>query len=166
MADEPTLLISGSSRRKFRAHGAETYPHECCGALLGRDAGEVAGTIRKVCRLRQKREILALYPLVNRETIRRVIAFLSLPRRMPRPQQRTAAFVRIRLRPMRADFLRELPADQKCRSSAMSTLLPKSVRSNTSPPNPRKRSRSQLSFSLEGTRQSQSSRVAPPPRSG
>src|SRR6266850_229020 len=30
-------------------------------------------------------------------------------------QQRTAAFVRIRLRAMRADFLRERPADPKCR---------------------------------------------------
>jgi proteasome lid subunit RPN8/RPN11 len=24
----------------IRAHGEETYPHECCGALLGRPAGE------------------------------------------------------------------------------------------------------------------------------
>jgi proteasome lid subunit RPN8/RPN11 len=28
----------------IRAHGAETYPHECCGALIGRDA-EVTSTV-------------------------------------------------------------------------------------------------------------------------
>jgi proteasome lid subunit RPN8/RPN11 len=39
---------------KIRSHGAETYPHECCGALLGRETADDA------------REILALFPLVNR----------------------------------------------------------------------------------------------------
>jgi proteasome lid subunit RPN8/RPN11 len=28
----------------IRAHGVETYPHECCGALIGR-AGEVTSTV-------------------------------------------------------------------------------------------------------------------------
>jgi proteasome lid subunit RPN8/RPN11 len=28
----------------IRAHGVETYPHECCGALVGRD-GEVTSTV-------------------------------------------------------------------------------------------------------------------------
>jgi proteasome lid subunit RPN8/RPN11 len=28
----------------IRAHGVETYPHECCGALIGRDA-EVTSTV-------------------------------------------------------------------------------------------------------------------------
>src|SRR6266576_1240366 len=37
MAKETTLWISGHLAEKIRAHGAETYPHECCGALLGRD---------------------------------------------------------------------------------------------------------------------------------
>jgi len=58
MADETTLWISGHLAEKIRAHGAETYPHECCGALLGRDA-ELAD--KNVAR-----EVLALYPLVNR----------------------------------------------------------------------------------------------------
>lgn len=40
---------------RIRAHGAETYPHECCGALLGRD-GET------------DREILDLLPLENRHS--------------------------------------------------------------------------------------------------
>ena len=43
---------------KIRAHGAETYPDECCGALLGREE-LIDG--RKIVR-----EILGLFPLVNR----------------------------------------------------------------------------------------------------
>jgi proteasome lid subunit RPN8/RPN11 len=39
--------------RRIRAHGVETYPHECCGALLGRD-GDGA------------REVAELLPLANR----------------------------------------------------------------------------------------------------
>ena len=38
MADETTLWISGHLAERIRAHGAEAYPHECCGALLGRDS--------------------------------------------------------------------------------------------------------------------------------
>ncbi len=38
MADAAALWISGHLAEKIRAHGAETYPHECCGALLGRDS--------------------------------------------------------------------------------------------------------------------------------
>ena len=36
----------------IRRHGAETFPFECCGALLGRDS--------------ESREVLGLFPLVNR----------------------------------------------------------------------------------------------------
>ncbi|HEX4543677.1 MAG TPA: M67 family metallopeptidase [Candidatus Acidoferrum sp.] len=58
MADETILWISGHLAEKIRAHGAETYPHECCGALLGRDSEfESKETVR---------EVLALFPLVNR----------------------------------------------------------------------------------------------------
>ena len=49
---ETTLSIGKELAEKIRAHGAETYPHECCGALLGRDNAP--------------REILGLFPLVNR----------------------------------------------------------------------------------------------------
>jgi proteasome lid subunit RPN8/RPN11 len=52
------LKISSELADKIRKHGAETYPHECCGALLGRDT-EVADR-------RVYREIHALHPLVNR----------------------------------------------------------------------------------------------------
>src|SRR5262245_42730694 len=31
------LTITAAVDRAIRAHGQETYPHECCGALLGRD---------------------------------------------------------------------------------------------------------------------------------
>jgi proteasome lid subunit RPN8/RPN11 len=58
MADETTLWISAHLAEKIRAHGAETYPHECCGALLGRDS---EATDRNAVR-----EVLALFPLVNR----------------------------------------------------------------------------------------------------
>ena len=31
------LVIAPDVDRAIRAHGQETYPHECCGALVGRD---------------------------------------------------------------------------------------------------------------------------------
>jgi proteasome lid subunit RPN8/RPN11 len=58
MSATPTLWISNHLVEKIRRHGAETYPHECCGALLGHDAearGETPG-----------REVLGLHALVNR----------------------------------------------------------------------------------------------------
>jgi proteasome lid subunit RPN8/RPN11 len=48
-----TLLMDEIHARGIRAHGAETYPHECCGALLGADGESV-------------REVRGLYKLVNR----------------------------------------------------------------------------------------------------
>ena len=58
MQDETILWISGHLAEKIRAHGAETYPHECCGALLGRDSeGSSQDAVR---------EVLGLLPLVNR----------------------------------------------------------------------------------------------------
>src|SRR5712671_2084894 len=35
-ADARTLTITAAVDQAIRAHGQETYPHECCGALLGR----------------------------------------------------------------------------------------------------------------------------------
>jgi len=34
---ERRLLITDDVDAAIRAHGQETYPHECCGALVGRD---------------------------------------------------------------------------------------------------------------------------------
>ncbi len=58
MANETTLWLSAHLAEKIRLHGAETYPNECCGALLGRDS-EI-GSQDAV------REVLDLFPLINR----------------------------------------------------------------------------------------------------
>jgi proteasome lid subunit RPN8/RPN11 len=50
---------------QIRQHGAETYPHECCGALLGRDEAGGPGTSAGSVQL-PMREVVALFPLVNR----------------------------------------------------------------------------------------------------
>ncbi len=47
------LRISDALVRRIQAHGVETYPHECCGALLGNDSETV-------------REVVELVPLANR----------------------------------------------------------------------------------------------------
>src|SRR5260370_33003009 len=47
------ILLSEEAGVQIREHGAETYPQECCGALLGHD-NEMG------------REVTALLPLVNR----------------------------------------------------------------------------------------------------
>ena len=49
----PLLKIREELANQIRAHGVETYPHECCGAILGRD---VDG----------RREVLGLLALANR----------------------------------------------------------------------------------------------------
>ena len=61
MATTPTLSLSTEIAQKIRQHGAETYPHECCGALLGRDDEDGEEGVRLPVR-----EILALFPLINR----------------------------------------------------------------------------------------------------
>src|SRR5438046_5843098 len=66
MADAEALWISGQLAEKIRAHGAETYPHECCGALLGRDSSSVLQSDRGSAVPTPAREILQLFPLVNR----------------------------------------------------------------------------------------------------
>ena len=47
------LKIQESLVRRIHAHGVETYPYECCGALLGRDRVD-------------SREVVDLMPLENR----------------------------------------------------------------------------------------------------
>ena len=61
MADAFQLNISRELAERIGRHGAETFPHECCGALLGRDEasdGKAGGT--------PWREVRELFPLVNR----------------------------------------------------------------------------------------------------
>ena len=50
------LHLTDELDRQIREHGANDYPHETCGALLGAD--DVGATGR--------REVRALFPLVNR----------------------------------------------------------------------------------------------------
>jgi proteasome lid subunit RPN8/RPN11 len=52
-AERMTLRITDKVADRIRAHAAETYPHECCGALLGREEDGA-------------REVLDLLPLANR----------------------------------------------------------------------------------------------------
>jgi len=66
MASAPTLKMSQEIAQKIREHGAKTYPNECCGALLGRDAVETAGRATAGGESLPAREVLALFPLVNR----------------------------------------------------------------------------------------------------
>ncbi len=47
------LFLNEDLNKHIRARGAESYPHECCGALLGADR-------------ESGREVLELFPLVNR----------------------------------------------------------------------------------------------------
>ena len=58
MANSAQLKISAELADKIRSHGAETYPDECCGALLGRDTDVEDRSLY--------REIHALHPLINR----------------------------------------------------------------------------------------------------
>jgi len=48
-----TISVTENLATEIRAHGAETYPHECCGALLGTYTENF-------------REVRALHKLVNR----------------------------------------------------------------------------------------------------
>ena len=57
--------MSAEIAQQIRQHGVETYPHECCGALLGRDGVDdqvtTGGSVQPPVR-----EVVALFPLVNR----------------------------------------------------------------------------------------------------
>jgi len=55
VANSKVLKIADPLLRRIHAHAVETYPHECCGALLGRDSESGAA-----------REVLRLLPLANR----------------------------------------------------------------------------------------------------
>jgi proteasome lid subunit RPN8/RPN11 len=60
MSKALNLSINEAVAERIRRHGAESYPNECCGALLGRDADA------DVIPARPAREVLATFPLVNR----------------------------------------------------------------------------------------------------
>jgi len=54
------LKLSQSNYLSLRQHGEETYPHECCGVLLGRfddnDAESVTKTVSRIARCGNTRE--------------------------------------------------------------------------------------------------------------
>ena len=60
MSQALLLWINERPLAKIRQHGEESYPHECCGALLGRDADGEA------LRARGAREVLEIFPVKNR----------------------------------------------------------------------------------------------------
>lgn len=59
------LRMNQELAERIRRHGAETFPHECCGALLGHDAADGEKVDSEKTAL-QAREVLELFPLVNR----------------------------------------------------------------------------------------------------
>jgi proteasome lid subunit RPN8/RPN11 len=60
MTDGFQLNISHELAERIGHHGVETFPHECCGALLGKDPAFAEGEGDS------PREVLELFPLVNR----------------------------------------------------------------------------------------------------
>jgi proteasome lid subunit RPN8/RPN11 len=59
MTESTKLWISEELAEKIRKHAAETYPYECCGALLGHDADSEGSPL-------VPREVLEFLPLINR----------------------------------------------------------------------------------------------------
>jgi proteasome lid subunit RPN8/RPN11 len=65
MSEVSILRLTQDLSDKIGAHGAETYPYECCGALLGRDLDSPTTSSSGGASL-ASREVTALFPLVNR----------------------------------------------------------------------------------------------------
>ena len=65
MSEALELGISAELAEKIREHGIETYPYECCGALVGTDYDGLANDPNRGAR-KVSREVLSLFPLVNR----------------------------------------------------------------------------------------------------
>jgi proteasome lid subunit RPN8/RPN11 len=66
MATVTLLRLSPEIADRIRKHGAETYPHECCGALLGRDSDTAPTVSSEQGQSAPPRDIVELFPLVNR----------------------------------------------------------------------------------------------------
>ena len=66
MAEQTTLWISREQAERIRLHGEQTYPNECCGALFGRDTSVEVELNGENERPLPSREVLGIYPLVNR----------------------------------------------------------------------------------------------------
>jgi len=66
MAENFQLWMSHDVAERIRRHGEETFPYECCGALLGRDSAAVENSAQDGTQPEAGREVLQLFPLVNR----------------------------------------------------------------------------------------------------
>src|SRR6266851_6566456 len=66
MAENFQLCMSRDVAESIRRHGAETFPYECCGALLGRESAATEDNGSQQQQIELPREILELFPLVNR----------------------------------------------------------------------------------------------------
>jgi len=66
MSEILEIGISAELAAKIGEHGVETYPYECCGALLGRDPSFTEKDDSEAKGHGPSREILDLFPLVNR----------------------------------------------------------------------------------------------------
>jgi proteasome lid subunit RPN8/RPN11 len=66
------LKLSQSAYRFLRQHGEETYPHECCGVLLGRFAADGSKTVSRIARCGNTRadSLHNRYSIDPRELIR------------------------------------------------------------------------------------------------
>jgi proteasome lid subunit RPN8/RPN11 len=64
MSEALEVWISNELAVKIREHGVETFPYECCGALLGTDHDVLAHDPQESRKI--SREVLSLFPLVNR----------------------------------------------------------------------------------------------------
>jgi proteasome lid subunit RPN8/RPN11 len=65
MSEVLELWITAELAEKIREHGVETYPYECCGALLGTDHDVLANSPNQESR-KISRKVHSLFPLVNR----------------------------------------------------------------------------------------------------
>jgi proteasome lid subunit RPN8/RPN11 len=66
MAAGDQLWLSHDVAERIRQHGAETFPFECCGALLGRDSAFEQSADSNQQASNPPRKVLELFPLVNR----------------------------------------------------------------------------------------------------
>jgi proteasome lid subunit RPN8/RPN11 len=60
MSEVLNLSIDDALVERIRQHGAESYPYECCGALLGRDGHAEWKSARTA------RQVFEIFPLLNR----------------------------------------------------------------------------------------------------
>ncbi len=66
MSEVLQVGIRAELAQKIREHGIETYPYECCGALLGREDSFTDSPDSDPKSHGVSREVLDLFPLVNR----------------------------------------------------------------------------------------------------